>query len=81
MTSKTETLIKALRILSDTTKTDDGVVNACLWEAAARLEDMLTLIDGAYNIVEIHGGGSPYNDKWKKNWMERARKCGAVPSL
>jgi hypothetical protein len=39
------------------------------------------LLDGAYDLVEIHGGGSPYNDKWRKNWMEKARSFGATPSL
>lgn len=37
MMSDTETLIKALRILSEEIQTDDGVANACLREAADRL--------------------------------------------
>ena len=38
--STTETLIDALRVLSRTIQTDDGVVNACLLEAAYRMEEL-----------------------------------------
>jgi len=40
MKSSTETLIKALHILSNEIKTDDGVVNAALSEAAYRMEEL-----------------------------------------
>ena len=40
MKSKTESLISALRVLSRDIQTDDGVVNACLEEAAGRLEEL-----------------------------------------
>lgn len=35
------TLIAALRILSRTIQTDDGVIGACLAEAASRLEELV----------------------------------------
>ena len=38
--STTETIIAALRILARDIETDDGVVNACLSEAAERLEEL-----------------------------------------
>jgi hypothetical protein len=78
--SSTETLINCLRALSRTVKSD-GLTNAALAEAAYRMEEMRGLIDGAYDMVEIHGGGSPSREKWRKKWMDRARACGAVPSL
>ena len=40
MKSKTESLISALRVLARDIHTDDGVVNACLDEAAGRLEEL-----------------------------------------
>ena len=44
MKSKTETLVCALRILARDIQTDDGVINACLSEAAERMEEQETLI-------------------------------------
>lgn len=38
--SDTQTIIGALRVLARTIKTDDGVINACLDEAATRLEEL-----------------------------------------
>ena len=43
--TKTKTLIKALRILSEDIESDDGVANACVAEAADRLEEMQKKID------------------------------------
>jgi len=40
MKTKTKTLIKALRILANDIESDDGVANACVAEAADRLEEM-----------------------------------------
>ena len=40
MKSETDTIISALRVLSRDIQTDDGVVNACLEEAAGRLEEL-----------------------------------------
>ena len=40
MKTDDETLISALRILAAGIKTDDGVVNACIAEAANRLEEL-----------------------------------------
>jgi hypothetical protein len=42
MKSSTETLIKALHILSKDIKTDDGIANAALTEAAYRMEELHT---------------------------------------
>ena len=40
MKSSTDTIISALRVLARDIQTDDGVVNACLEEAAGRLEEL-----------------------------------------
>jgi len=41
------------------------------------------MIDDAYDIIEIWDvSGSPYNKKWKKDWLDKAKnKFGAIPSL
>ena len=40
MKTKSNTLIKALRILSEDIQSDDGVANACIAEAANRIEEL-----------------------------------------
>ena len=40
MKSSTKTIIGALRILSNDIQSGDGVANACLWEAADRMEEL-----------------------------------------
>lgn len=41
--SSTATLIKALHALSKDIQTDDGVVNACLTEAAYRMQELVDI--------------------------------------
>ena len=38
--NNSKTLIKALRILSDDVQSDDGVANACIADAADRIEEL-----------------------------------------
>ena len=57
MKSETDTIISALRVLARDIHTDDGVVNACLEEAAGRLEELQranknTLADLALAVSE-----------------------------
>ena len=40
MRSSTETLIEAMRILSNDVESEDGIANAAIAEAASRLEEM-----------------------------------------
>lgn len=40
MKTKSKTLVKALRILSEGVQSDDGVANACIAEAADRIEEL-----------------------------------------
>lgn len=78
--SSTETLIAAMRILSRDIQSGDGVANAAIAEAAQRLDEMQSLIDGAYDIVEIWPARSDAQIAWRKDWMEKARAAGAQPS-
>jgi len=56
MKTKTETLIKALRILANDIESEDGVANAAIAEAAQRLEDLhemnRKLLDALNDITE-----------------------------
>lgn len=80
--SKTTTLIQAMRILSKDIQSEDGVANAAIAEAADRMEELLELVDGAYDVVEINSAPETevaYN-KWRSDWLEKTRECGANPS-
>ena len=46
-----------------------------------KIEDMLSMIDGAYEIIELYGNYSENSrqKEWVKNWLEKARKYGASP--
>ena len=52
--SSTETIIQALRILSQEIQSGDGVANACLAEAADRLQE-------GFDIVEHLTGDAAYS--------------------
>ena len=53
----------------------------CVSEALeARCREYTELIDGAYDIIEIWYASSPAQQKWKKEWMQKARDKGANPS-
>lgn len=41
-------------------------------------QEMCELIDGAYDLVFIFKvDNSPYNKKWRENWLRKAKKYGA----
>lgn len=42
---------------------------------------MFELIDGAYDVVELWKVETPAQRKWRVEWLEKARKVGATPSL
>jgi len=44
-----------------------------------KIEDMLSMIDGAYEIIELWGyhSESSSQKEWAKYWLEKARKYGA----
>lgn len=39
------------------------------------IQDLATLVDGAYDIVETHKVETPYQKTWRKNWLENAKKA------
>jgi hypothetical protein len=43
--------------------------------SAVKQDDLLSLIDGAMEIVEIYTPYSPAQIKWKNDWMIKARKA------
>ena len=71
-----------MRILAADIQSEDGVANAAIAEAADRMEELLELVDGAYDVVEIAPikPEETYNLKWRREWLEKARQCGANPS-
>lgn len=48
---------------------------------AMDLSSAVSLIDGAYDIVEIWKPEGAYNIAWKQRWLERASELGASSSI
>lgn len=46
-------------------------------EYTVREEEMRSLIDGCYEIVELFKAESPAQIAWKKKWLAKAREFGA----
>ena len=38
-----------------------------------KMQLALSLIDGAYNIVELWKAETPYQIQWKKEWLKKAK--------
>lgn len=79
----TQTLIKALRILANDITSDDGVANAVILEGADRIEKLLELVDGAYDIIELYSPDTENDEhlrhyqKWQNDWLQKACQYGA----
>lgn len=71
MKSSTETLITALEKLSEDIQTDDGVVNACLQEAAQRLRE-LHEVGNELNECASQLGWTSSDDS---GWIRRAESA------
>jgi hypothetical protein len=41
------------------------------------IEELLSLVDGCYEVVELWPAASSSQIEWKKRWLERARRQGA----
>ncbi len=50
MNSSTPTIIAALQILARDIATEDGIVNACLIEAADRLQELSQRLEDAHQL-------------------------------
>lgn len=58
-------------------------MNKDLFRSGDDKQDLLTLVDCVYDIVEIYWRPGPteiYNQKLRKAWMERAKELGARPT-
>ena len=65
-------------ILARDIQSDDYVANAAIREAAERLDEMVTLIDGCFEIVKIWDASTPSQIVWKEKWIKRALAVGAT---
>lgn len=50
MKSTTKTIIASLEILAEEIKTEDGIINACLLEAADRLRELSNQLEDARQL-------------------------------
>lgn len=75
--SSTNTLIHAMFILARDIQSDDGVANAVIKEAAERLDEMVTLIDGCFEVFELSEATTPSQKAWKEKLLKRALAVGA----
>lgn len=66
--SSSATLVAALRILAAEVQSGDGVANACIAEAAERIEQL----DAAIREAVEYAGGR------EAEWGERAEECFAI---
>lgn len=55
----------------------DGLCDRCECGAHAANQELVELVDGAYEIVELFNATSPAQIEWKRAWLEKARKHGA----
>jgi hypothetical protein len=62
-------------LTGDIEESEDGDEEDCVDE----IEEMKSLIDGVYEIVELFGykSESHFYKVWAKKWLEKARKYGA----
>lgn len=47
---------------------------------ASHIVEMMELLDGAYDIVELWKPEFPTQVEWKTNWLKNAQACGATSS-
>ena len=40
---------------------------------------LLSLVDGAYDIIELWRADSPSQKVWREDWLKKAKKLGAQP--
>lgn len=50
MKSTTKTIIASLEILAEEIQTEDGIINACLLEAAERLRELSNQLEDAHQL-------------------------------
>jgi hypothetical protein len=79
--TSTETLIKAMRILSSDIQSDDGVANVAIAEAAQRLEeqkDRIKRLEEALSWRWRPIETAPYNHTWVLGYDEKDGEIGMI---
>ena len=46
-------------------------------ESLKNLSELVSLVDGVYDLVFIYKPDGPYNKKWREDWLKKAEKYGA----
>jgi hypothetical protein len=47
-------------------------------ELKDKYDELLTLVDGACDIIELWKAETPFQQVWKDQWMKKARGLGAI---
>lgn len=68
--SKTSTIISALNILGETIQSQDGVANAAILEAAARMEEMGDALKHACALIDSFKDDDASSKFTVKQWKE-----------
>lgn len=72
--SKTSTIISALNILGETIQTQDGVANAAILEAAARMEEMSDMLKHANVLMDSFFDDNVSSKITVKEWKEKFKE-------
>jgi len=72
--SKTSTIIFALNILGETIQSQDGVANAAILEAAARMEEMGDMLKHANVLMDSFFDDNVSNKITVKEWKEKFKE-------
>lgn len=72
--SKTSTIISALNILGETIQTQDGVANAAILEAAARMEEMSDMLKHANVLMDSFFDDNVSSKITVKEWKENFKE-------
>jgi len=72
--SKTSTIIFALNILGETIQSQDGVANAAILEAAARMEEMSDMLKHANVLMDSFFDDNVSNKITVKEWKEKFKE-------
>ena len=52
----------------------EGAIKSGALVTKQEFDEVISLLDGAYTIIEIWKAESPAQIEWKKNWIESSRK-------
>lgn len=55
----------------------DNVINTFIEHLDIHINEMITLIDSAYEVIMLYKPQTPAQKQWKEHWLAKARKYGA----